>query len=233
LNGVGVVAALAAEARALGPAGPQAGTELNWLPQLGPGSLLAISGIGCTAADAAARVLIDARVAALMTFGLAGGLDPALGVGSVILPEVVISQAGARYLTSAPWRQRLMAALNASCVIRTGTILTSAAALKTPAEKAAAFRDSGAVAVDMESIAVAEVAALHRLPFIAVRVIVDTAADNLPPAVVAASRDGSVQFGRLFAGLILAPGDIAALIRLAGRYRAAMRSLRVVGAHLT
>jgi hypothetical protein len=42
-----------------------------------------------------------------------------------------------------------------------------------------------------------------------------------------------VQIGRLIAGLILAPGDIAALIRLSGRYRAAMRSLRVVGAHLT
>jgi adenosylhomocysteine nucleosidase len=219
LNGIGVVAALAAEARAL--------------PQLGPGSQLAISGIGCAAAGAAARALIDARVAALMTFGLAGGLDPALNVGSVVLPEVVISQGGARYVTSAPWRQRLMAALNASCAIRAGALLTSPAALKTPAEKAAAFRDSGAVAVDMESVAVAEVAAVYQLPFIAVRVIVDTAADTLPPAVVAASREGGVRIGRLLAGLVLAPGDIAALIRLAGRYRAAMRSLRVVGAHLT
>jgi adenosylhomocysteine nucleosidase len=233
LNGIGVVAALAAEARALGPAAPQAGAELKWLPRLGPGSLLALSGIGCAAAGAAARALVDAQVAALMTFGLAGGLDPALKAGSVVLPEVVISQGGARYVTSAPWRERLITALSGSCAIRAGTLLTGAAALKTSAEKAAAFRDSGAVAVDMESVAVAEVAAIHQMPFIAVRVIVDTAMDTLPPAVVAASRSGSVQIGRLIAGLILAPGDIAALIRLSGRYRAAMRSLRVVGAHLT
>jgi adenosylhomocysteine nucleosidase len=233
LNGIGVVAALAAEARALSPVAPQAGAELKWLPQLGPESLLAISGIGCTAAGAAARTLVDARVAALMNFGLAGGLDPALNVGSLVLPEVVISQRGARFVTSAPWRERLIAALSASCPIRAGTLLTCAEALETPAEKAAAFRDSGAVAVDMESVAVAEVAAIHRLPFIAVRVIVDTAKDTLPSAVVAASRAGSVQIGRLVAGLMLAPGDIAALIRLAGRYRAAMRSLRVVGARLT
>jgi hypothetical protein len=41
-----------------------------------------------------------------------------------------------------------------------------------------------------------------------------------------------VQIGRLIAGLILAPGEIAALIRLAQRYRIAMRSLRAIGAHL-
>src|SRR2546429_6504374 len=37
------------------------------------------------------------------------------------------------------------------------------------AAKAAAFRDTGAAAVDMESLAVAEVAGSHELPFIAVR----------------------------------------------------------------
>ncbi|HEY0800976.1 MAG TPA: hypothetical protein VGD54_09030, partial [Steroidobacteraceae bacterium] len=77
-----------------------------------------------------------------------------------------------------------------------------------------------------------EVAAHHNLPFIAVRVIVDTAADKLPRAVVNASRLGSVQIGRLIAGLVLAPAEIAGLIRLAQRYRLAMRSLRVVAAHL-
>ena len=84
----------------------------------------------------------------------------------------------------------------------------------------------------MESAAVAEIAARHNLPFIAVRVIVDTAADRLPRAVVAASRAGRVQFARLIGGLILAPREIAALIRLAQRYRIAMRSLRAIGAHL-
>jgi hypothetical protein len=34
------------------------------------------------------------------------------------------------------------------------------------------------------------------------------------------------------AGLILAPGEIGALIRLMRRYRIAMRSLRAIGAHL-
>jgi hypothetical protein len=70
------------------------------------------------------------------------------------------------------------------------------------------------------------------MPFIAVRVIVDTAADTLPRAVVNASRAGRVQMSRLIAGLILAPGEIASLIRLSQRYRIATRSLRAIGTHL-
>jgi adenosylhomocysteine nucleosidase len=80
----------------------------------------------------------------------------------------------------------------------------------------------------MESMSVARIAADHQVPFICVRVVVDTAADALPRAVVAASRAGRVQIGRLLGGLILAPGDVPALIRLTQRYRSAMRVLKMV-----
>ncbi len=80
----------------------------------------------------------------------------------------------------------------------------------------------------MESTAVAQVAATHGLPFIAVRVIVDTAGDTVPGSVVAASAAGQVQIGRLICGLALSPADIAPLVRLARRYRIAIRSLMAV-----
>ncbi len=227
----GVVAALAAEARALSPSMRRGGSKtFGEFSLLHDGTLLAVSGIGCPAAEAAARALVAAQVSALMTFGLAGALDPALAAGSVVLPGELISRDGARFVTCKAWRERVAASLGFA--VNTGTLLTSARAIETPAEKAAAFRDTGAAAVDMESAAVAEVAAAHGLPFIAVRVIVDTAGDALPPAVVAASRAGRVEIGRLIAGLVAAPREIAALIRLARRYRTAIRSLRVVGTHL-
>jgi adenosylhomocysteine nucleosidase len=195
------------------------------------GALLAVSGIGRDAAEAAARALVDAGVAALMTFGMAGGLDPALQAGSVVLPCELIAADGTRFVASRPWRERVAAAVS-PLAVSAGNLLTSTRAIDTPSGKSAAFRDTGAAAVDMESAVVAAVAAQHNLPFIAVRVIVDTAADTLPRAVVNASRMGKVRIGRLIAGLIVAPGDIAALIRLAQRYRIAMRSLRAIGAHL-
>src|SRR6266403_1699369 len=79
LNGVGVVAALDAEARTLGPAVRRD----DGLFFLSDGALLAVSGMGAALAAIAARNLIDAGAAALISFGLAGGLDPLLSAGTV------------------------------------------------------------------------------------------------------------------------------------------------------
>ncbi len=205
---------------------------LSELASLGDGALLAVSGMGQVAAQRAALALIQAGASALVTFGMAGGLDPSLKPGSVVLPCELISSDGSRFAACRSWRERVAAAVSPLRAVSEGSLLTSTRPIDTPADKAAAFRRSGAVAVDMESAAVARAAADHQLPFIAVRVIVDTAADRIPHTVVNASRAGQLRIGRLLAGLVLAPGEIAGLIRLTQRYRIAMRSLRVIGAHI-
>ncbi len=221
MNGVGVVAALEAEARAFGPAV----RRRDGISALGDGTLLAVSGMGAALATIAARSLADAGVSALMSFGLAGGLDPVLAAGSIVLPSEVICRDGARFPTSAEWRGQLALAIGEHHTVVTGALLSSGAPIDAVAAKSAAFRDTGAVAVDMESAGVAQLAAARHLPFIAVRVIVDTAVDALPRAVMAAGRGGQVSIPRLIAGLAAAPRDLPALIRLARRYRAATRSL--------
>jgi adenosylhomocysteine nucleosidase len=235
LSGVGVVAALASEARALGPSMPHGGTPiaLYELALLGDGALLAVSGIGLAAAAAAAAALIEAGASALMSFGLAGALDPALEPGSVVLPSELLLNDGRRYSPDAIWRERLAAELRAYHEVSEGPLLTSDRAIDSPEQKAAAFHGTGAVAVDMEGAAVAEVAAKSHLPFVAVRVIVDTAADRLPRAVVAASRTGRLKIARLVLGVAASPAEIPMLIRLAQRYRVAMRSLRAIAPHLS
>jgi adenosylhomocysteine nucleosidase len=228
LTVAGVVAALPAEARALGPSmRSHDSPSFQELATLS-GSRLAVSGIGYEAARKAARALVDSGVTALMTFGMAGGLDPGLKAGSIVLPSELISPSGVHFITCRPWRERIATAVSSSRAVSEGSLLTSTEAIDSLAAKTAAYRSSGAVAVDMESAAVAEVAAAARLPFIAVRVIVDTAADVLPRAVVAASRAGKVQMSRLIAGVLLAPAQIKPLIRLSQRYRTALTSLRVI-----
>jgi adenosylhomocysteine nucleosidase len=230
-----VVAALASEARALGPSMPRGSTPipLSDLALLGGGALLAVSGIGPGAAAAAATALVEAGASALMSFGVAGALDPTLEPGSVVLPRELLSGDGRRYRADAIWRERVAAELNPSHAVSEGSLLTSDRAIDTPEQKAAAFHGTGAVAVDMEGAAVAEIAAKHHLPFIAVRVIVDTAADRLPPAVIAASRAGRVKIARLVLGVAASPGEIPMLMRLARRYRLAMRTLRAIAPHLS
>jgi adenosylhomocysteine nucleosidase len=212
LSTAGVVCALAAEAR-----------------HLNDGTRVAITGMGAAFAAKGAADLIAAGAQALASFGLAGGLDPALSAGDVLLAEQVIGPDGRRVPTDPTWRGRLASAVQAHAPIRGGTLLTMPRAVGTVADKAELFRSTGAAAVDMESLAVAEVAAAHRLPFVAVRVIVDAAADVLPKAVTAAAdQEGHLQIWRLIGALALAPSELAPLIRLASRYRAANRSLAAV-----
>jgi adenosylhomocysteine nucleosidase len=224
LNVVGIVAALATETRVLGPVIGKRGA----LASLVDGSLLAVSGIGCAAARLAAQALVDAGATALTSWGLAGGLDPALCAGTIFLPSEVICERGVGFTTARYWRDGLSAAVGAPRSVACGKLLTRAHMIEAIADKAAAFRETGALAVDMESFAVAEIAAVNGLPFIAIRVIVDTAADSVPRALLGANRSGRLRLWRLIAAITLEPTALAALVRLAQRYRAARRSLRAV-----
>lgn len=224
MNVVGIVAALEAEARILNPAHSRADT-IKTLPD---GTLLAVSGIGPAAAERAARALIDAGATALTSWGMAGGLDPELRAGAILLPSEVTSRDGRQFSTAHAWRERLRVALAAQRPVVCGKLLSSSHAIESIADKAATFCATGALAVDMESFAVAALAARHALPFIAVRVIVDTAHDVLPRAMVAGMRSGQVRVWRLIGALARAPQEFAALLPLVRRYRAAMRSLAIV-----
>ncbi len=225
LNVVGIVCALAAEARHLGPTT----RRLEHLAALADGTLLAVCGMGNTSAAQGAQALLEAGATALASWGMAGGLDPALAAGTIFLPSEVIAPHGSGVATSRDWRDRLGAALAAHHPVALGKLLTSSRAVASPAQKAALFRESGAAAVDMESLAVAQVAQSRQLPFIAVRVIVDTAKDALPRTVaIAADAAGHLQLWRLIGALARTPSDLAPLIRLARRYRVASRSLSAV-----
>ena len=222
---VGIVCALASEARHLDPTAC-ADTPIA---RLADGSLLRVSGMGAAAARQAAEALLAAGASALASFGLAGGLDPALGPGAIFLPSEVAGADGAVLATSRPWRERLAQALHAQRPRAEGRLLGSAVAVGSVAQKAALFRASGAAAVDMESLAVAMVAHDRAVPFIAVRVIVDAAGDALPPAVTAAAdAAGHLKLRPLVLGLLRSPAQLGALLRLARCYRAASRSLALV-----
>jgi adenosylhomocysteine nucleosidase len=242
LNGVGIVAALAAEVRHFGPATPLDPTthlepaahfgrstqRRGPLASLADGTLLVVSGIGCAAAALGARALIEAGATSLASWGVAGGLDPALTSGTIFLPSEVISLDGTALPTTRDWRERVGATIGVHRPVAGGKLLTSPQAIGSVADKAMAFSKSGAAAVDMESLAVAEVARSHGMPFIAVRVIVDSAADVLPRALMSASVGGHLQIWRLIGALALSPGDLAPLIRLARGYRAASRSFATI-----
>jgi adenosylhomocysteine nucleosidase len=226
LNGLGVVAAFAAEARSLGAAIREPRRPVR----LADGTVLILSGVGPAAAGNAARLLATGGVGALLSWGMAGGLDPALAAGTLVLPATVISPGGILFTTAPEWRQRVSSAIPPPHPVCSGRLLTCAEPLGSLEAKLLAFRRNAAVAVDMESSAIAEVAAGARLPFLAVRAIVDTATDEVPRAALAALTPGAgaLRIGRLLAALARSPAEGAALVRLGGCYRSARRALTAV-----
>jgi adenosylhomocysteine nucleosidase len=226
LNELGIVAALVAESRPLGAPSPRGAEPAT----LADGTHLIVTGIGSAAAAIGARRLLASGARALVSWGLAGALDPALAAGTVVLPREVISPEGRLLLTTADWRERVSKGIAASHVVSCGRLLTCREPLASTAAKALAFRQTGAVAADMESSAVAEVAWAERVPFLVVRAIVDTAQDAVPEVALSATGVGQdrLRIVRLLATLARTPGELPALIRLARRYRSASRALSAV-----
>lgn len=221
---VGVVVALLSEAKALGLRHPQPGAnDID-------GLRVFVSGIGNAAAERAAQALVEQGCAALLSFGTAGGLAAAMAPGDVVIPEQIVFRDTRVQATDAVWRTRLVAACEAAGqIIVGGRLLTTPQTLLNAGIKYLAHTQSGAVAVDQETSAVAAVAALHGLPMLAVRAIVDDAEATLPLAVI----DGVDAYGRpkaatMIGGLLKAPWQIAKLPGLARGFSVASASLRAV-----
>ncbi|HET8699354.1 MAG TPA: purine and other phosphorylase-like protein, family 1 [Gammaproteobacteria bacterium] len=182
------------------------------------------SGPGLARAAEHARAALAAGAGALVSWGLAGGVDADLGPGTVVVPRRVRAADGAIYAVDDGWRAVIAHALRAELAVSDGDLLTAAEPLATPAAKRAAAA-LGVAAVDTESAAIAAVAAAARVPFVALRAIVDTAADVLPPVAVAwVDERGNRRFAAALAAAAK-PLQWPALWILARRYRAASRAL--------
>lgn len=224
---VGIVVALAREARALAPDIAVRRLRDGSIQMLSD-AMLTVSGMGWDAAAAASRRLVRAGATALASVGTAGALDRALESGAIMLPEEVVVPEGDALPTHASWWEALAHVLPRGQVYA-GRLLTSRLPLGLRLDKAIARRETDCVAVDMESAAIAGVAAEAGVPFIAVRVIVDTAGEDLPGAVLEASAHSELSIVRLLAGLARAPWEVRALMRLAGRFKTACAVLAGIG----
>ncbi|HVY17220.1 MAG TPA: hypothetical protein VHB27_18495 [Rhodopila sp.] len=154
----------------------------------------------------------------MISFGLAGGLDPALRPGQAIVPEIILTEAGA--FSADPGLAARFGGLTPHRLWGGATVAASAA------DKAALFRRTGAQAIDLESGMVAQAATARGVPFIAVRAVCDPAERDLPPAALAAlDAAGGIGPLRIALSVLRQPGQVPALLALARDAAAARRAL--------
>ena len=223
---IGVVAALPLEARCLvgRMLAPDERVELSH----GEG-WIQLCGIGREKALRATQSLLDAGATALLSWGIAGGIDPALGPGTLVLPQHLIGANQSIFPVDGAWRSRLHGRVGGHVATCSGSLLESLSVFTHPAQKLALAKRPGAAAVDMESAAVAQVAHRAGVPFMAIRAIADQAITAVPSSALSAVDDfGRLQILPLVASLLAHPGELPALITLGRAFRAAQKSLSIV-----
>jgi adenosylhomocysteine nucleosidase len=187
-----------------------------------PDVSILIVGIGRQNAEKSMRgFLAAAKFAApelVLTCGFTGGLNPDLKIGDVLFESPEPSTFNLQLAT------RLAAAGAAPakffCADRIAT---------TVAEKKKVRDQTGADVVEMESAAIHAVCREHGIPCATVRVISDTADEDLPLDFNALAKpDKSLDFGKLFFAIAKSPGKIGALMQLQKKTSLAANRLAAV-----
>lgn len=208
---IGVVAALKSEASCL----VDQRFPLYQVVDIGDRTSLCLSSIGGSAARGAALKLCGHDVNALVSFGVAAALDDKLIPGDLVLPEAITTN-GEILPVDMEWRDRLHGVMSKHVTVASGILASCEAPLTTRQEKLALNEATGACAADMESAAVAKVAADAGISFIAIRAIIDPLEFSPPEVLMSAVYpDGSVDAMQLIKLVLNRSVSVVTLIHLA------------------
>lgn len=187
---------------------------------------LRVVGVGKKQAQAGVGRVLDARHWSsgdgLLLLGFAGGLDPSLKVGDLLVPTSYYQESGALLLADTEmWQQARLAAAESTIPVVQGNTLTVDEVVSTPAGKKELYQLHQVSSVNMEDYWVAEAAAEAQVPFLSVRAILDPVYQELPGFVQGlAGRPVKAAFES-----VVSPWRVPTLLKLAGIRNSARASL--------
>ncbi|MEO7298129.1 MAG: hypothetical protein ABI042_06075 [Verrucomicrobiota bacterium] len=178
-----------------------------------------LTGIGKKNAEKQLRVFLASHLPShVFTCGFAGGLNPSLNLGTVVFATEDISL-----------REKLLA----THAVPAKIFCASRIAI-TRAEKELLRVETGADAVEMESGTIHVICREHGIPCATVRVISDSASEDLPLDFNQLSKsDLSIDYSKLAGAIIRSPKKILSLCQLQKKCRFASEQLANVLAQLT
>lgn len=189
------------------------------------GRWIAVAGADPGRAEALAEQLIQRGATALLSFGIAGGIDASAQPGLLVLASEVVLPDGTRMPTDPTWRAQLTLALR-GLEIRVGPIAGADQMVTAIDKKADLQRKTMAIAVDMESHGVARAATRHAVPFLVLRAIADPANRSLPASVTSGlDAAGAMQPLKTMAALLAAPSEIPKLLGVTADVAVALAAL--------
>jgi adenosylhomocysteine nucleosidase len=157
----------------------------------------------------------------VLSAGFSGALSPEQRVGDLVLATEVLDEQDHRWPAIHTFPSK-------DPKITLGRILSVRELVSNPQEKQRLGEKYDAVAVDMESAAVARLCQEHNVPFACLRVISDDRNTALSPQLVKLLLRGRVSVPRLTVMLMRHPSLIGELMGLAGKTRKAARQLLAI-----
>jgi len=193
----------------------------------GPGMTVICSSSDPQQLRALLTVFDPTTIRGVVSFGVAGGLDPTLKSGDVVVATEVMA-GDARWLAGLALNEDVIAsvALEGRRIVR-GRLAGAEELVAASHVKAALHSETGAAAVDMESHIAAAYAAEAGLPFAALRVISDPASRALPQLAMAAIKpNGDIDLRKVLHGIVRNPLTLLDLVSTGIDFNRALRSLR-------
>lgn len=198
--------------------------------------LVANSGAGPINARAAAESLVAQGATKLVSWGCAAALSSPFKPGDLILANKLMDAEGsgdANFCVSTAWHSYTKNRLAEFVAVHSGLLAESANIVSSSKDKKQLHSNTGAIALDMETIAIAKVAKQHNLPFLAIRAIADPVNMDLPHAINHSLNVlGDIVLGKLLLFLFLHPAELPGLIKLGFHFNAAKKTLKSVAKHL-
>ncbi len=176
--------------------------------------VLVESGPGGDRAAKSAHAMIDAyRPRLVVSAGFAGGLDPQVQRQDLVVATSLLSALEGN-ITLEP--AALVPWLDEVPYLHQGRLLTLDQVVRFRAEKHQLGRQYDALAVDMESFAVAEVCRERAVGLLAVRAISDAVDDELPPDIgkLLAQKSFAAQLGAAVGSVFRRPAAVKDLFNL-------------------
>lgn len=183
--------------------------------------LIVTGGIGPHRARQTVQEFTDTPLSAVLSVGCAGALIPGLTTGQLVLAPAVRMCAkepegplGTFGVDTRLFSAAQNAAQQVGIETREGGIVTSSRVLFTQQEKEARGRETDCIAVEMESGVHAAFAAERTLPFLVLRVILDSVDMVIPPMKGVTTAEGKIRLSKAVAHIATHPQHLPFFVRL-------------------
>lgn len=195
-------------------------------------TLLTCSGAGPENAKKASELLIEKGAKRLISWGCAAALKANLNPGDLVLPKTLKTEKLETLSINSPWLSYTLEQLSV-LTPHTELLAESHTIIAESVDKQTIHTKSGAIALDMESIAIAQTAKQYNYPALVIRSIADPVSMSLPKAVShSINEQGDVILPKLLWFLFTHPNELPGLIKLGLHFKKAKNKLRLVSKHL-